>query len=134
MLGVGSAGLARALRAGKQAWLWGARGRSLALVHASRGPHAADWQPSAGRGPRRRPLSLSAAAVVNSAPRPLQPYLRLMRLDKPIGECGRTRRSGGCGRRENEARKPGLGLQVLVTLEKAEQGDLRSARPAVTPP
>ncbi|XP_043304041.1 4-hydroxybenzoate polyprenyltransferase, mitochondrial isoform X4 [Cervus elaphus] len=85
MLGVGSAGLARALRAGKQAWLWGARGRSLALVHASRGPHAADWQPSAGRGPRRRPLSLSAAAVVNSAPRPLQPYLRLMRLDKPIG-------------------------------------------------
>ncbi|XP_044536389.1 4-hydroxybenzoate polyprenyltransferase, mitochondrial isoform X1 [Gracilinanus agilis] len=37
-------------------------------------------------GPSRgRPLSLSAAAIVDSAPRPLQPYLRLMRLDKPIG-------------------------------------------------
>lgn len=33
----------------------------------------------------RRSFSLSAAAVVNSAPAPLQPYLRLMRLDKPIG-------------------------------------------------
>uniref|UniRef100_A0A8C5XUB0 Coenzyme Q2, polyprenyltransferase n=1 Tax=Microcebus murinus TaxID=30608 RepID=A0A8C5XUB0_MICMU len=38
------------------------------------------------KGPRGRPLGLSAAAVVDSAPRPLQPYLRLMRLDKPIGE------------------------------------------------
>ncbi|KAB1282191.1 4-hydroxybenzoate polyprenyltransferase; mitochondrial [Camelus dromedarius] len=37
------------------------------------------------RGPRGRGLRLSAAAVVSSAPRPLQPYLRLMRLDKPIG-------------------------------------------------
>lgn len=33
----------------------------------------------------RRPFSLSAAAIVNAAPRPVQPYLRLMRLDKPIG-------------------------------------------------
>lgn len=33
----------------------------------------------------RRSFSLSAAAVVNSAPAPVQPYLRLMRLDKPIG-------------------------------------------------
>lgn len=32
-----------------------------------------------------RSLSLSAAAVVNSAPAPVRPYLRLMRLDKPIG-------------------------------------------------
>ncbi|KAI4585513.1 hypothetical protein MJG53_005747 [Ovis ammon polii x Ovis aries] len=85
MLGAGGARLVQGLRAGTQAWLWGARGRSLALVHAARGLHAANWQPSAGRGPRGRPLSLSAAAVVNSAPRPLQPYLRLMRLDKPIG-------------------------------------------------
>ncbi|XP_029915211.1 4-hydroxybenzoate polyprenyltransferase, mitochondrial [Myripristis murdjan] len=33
----------------------------------------------------RRAISISAAAVVNSAPAPVQPYLRLMRLDKPIG-------------------------------------------------
>ncbi|KAL4623115.1 4-hydroxybenzoate polyprenyltransferase, mitochondrial [Arapaima gigas] len=33
----------------------------------------------------KRPFSLSAAAVVNSAPSAVQPYLRLMRLDKPIG-------------------------------------------------
>lgn len=32
-----------------------------------------------------RPFSLSAATIVNSAPAPVQPYLRLMRLDKPIG-------------------------------------------------
>ncbi|XP_072243600.1 4-hydroxybenzoate polyprenyltransferase, mitochondrial [Leuresthes tenuis] len=33
----------------------------------------------------RRSFSLSAAAIVNSAPVQIQPYLRLMRLDKPIG-------------------------------------------------
>ncbi|XP_068461380.1 4-hydroxybenzoate polyprenyltransferase, mitochondrial [Clinocottus analis] len=33
----------------------------------------------------RRSFSLSAATVVNLAPAPVQPYLRLMRLDKPIG-------------------------------------------------
>lgn len=33
----------------------------------------------------RRSFSLTAATVVNSAPAPVQPYLRLMRLDKPIG-------------------------------------------------
>ncbi|XP_034450659.1 4-hydroxybenzoate polyprenyltransferase, mitochondrial [Hippoglossus hippoglossus] len=33
----------------------------------------------------RRSFSLSPAAIVNSAPAPVQPYLRLMRLDKPIG-------------------------------------------------
>lgn len=33
----------------------------------------------------RRSFSLSAAAIVNAAPAPVQPYLRLMRLDKPIG-------------------------------------------------
>lgn len=33
----------------------------------------------------RRPFSLSAAGIVNSAPAGVQPYLRLMRLDKPIG-------------------------------------------------
>ncbi|XP_075879121.1 4-hydroxybenzoate polyprenyltransferase, mitochondrial [Nelusetta ayraudi] len=32
-----------------------------------------------------RTLGLSAASVVNSAPASVQPYLRLMRLDKPIG-------------------------------------------------
>ncbi|KAI3372625.1 hypothetical protein L3Q82_023104 [Scortum barcoo] len=33
----------------------------------------------------RRLFSLSAATIVNSAPAPVQPYLRLMRFDKPIG-------------------------------------------------
>ncbi|XP_076007226.1 4-hydroxybenzoate polyprenyltransferase, mitochondrial [Genypterus blacodes] len=33
----------------------------------------------------KRQFSLSAATIVNSAPAPVQPYLRLMRLDKPIG-------------------------------------------------
>nr|XP_023657019.1 4-hydroxybenzoate polyprenyltransferase, mitochondrial [Paramormyrops kingsleyae]XP_023657028.1 4-hydroxybenzoate polyprenyltransferase, mitochondrial [Paramormyrops kingsleyae]XP_023657036.1 4-hydroxybenzoate polyprenyltransferase, mitochondrial [Paramormyrops kingsleyae] len=33
----------------------------------------------------RRRFSLSAAGIVNSAPSAVQPYLRLMRLDKPIG-------------------------------------------------
>lgn len=33
----------------------------------------------------RRSISLSAATVVNAAPASVQPYLRLMRLDKPIG-------------------------------------------------
>lgn len=35
----------------------------------------------------RRSFSFSASAVVNSAPAHVQPYLRLMRLDKPIGLC-----------------------------------------------
>ncbi|XP_051922846.1 4-hydroxybenzoate polyprenyltransferase, mitochondrial isoform X2 [Hippocampus zosterae] len=33
----------------------------------------------------RRRFSVSAAAIVNAAPGPVRPYLRLMRLDKPIG-------------------------------------------------
>lgn len=33
----------------------------------------------------RRKFSTSAAAIVNAAPLSMQPYLRLMRLDKPIG-------------------------------------------------
>lgn len=33
----------------------------------------------------RRSFSLSAATVVSSAPASIQPYLRLIRLDKPIG-------------------------------------------------
>ncbi|XP_033265873.2 4-hydroxybenzoate polyprenyltransferase, mitochondrial isoform X1 [Orcinus orca] len=125
MLGASGTGLVRALRAGTQVWLWGSRGRSLTLPHAARGLHAGDWRPSAGRGPLERRPSLPAAAIVNSAPRPLQPYLRLMRLDKPIGECGRMWRSGGCGRSGSEARKPGLGRQVPNTVKTPEQGYLR---------
>uniref|UniRef100_A0A087XQ51 4-hydroxybenzoate polyprenyltransferase, mitochondrial n=1 Tax=Poecilia formosa TaxID=48698 RepID=A0A087XQ51_POEFO len=37
------------------------------------------------RETQRRSFSLSGANVVNSAPAHVQPYLRLMRLDKPIG-------------------------------------------------
>lgn len=90
MLGVRGTGLARGLQVMTQAWLRDSG--ALALARAAGTPHARHWQPYAGPGPRRRRLSLSAAAVVNSAPRPLQPYLRLMRLDKPIGECERTHR------------------------------------------
>ncbi|XP_047446864.1 4-hydroxybenzoate polyprenyltransferase, mitochondrial [Mugil cephalus] len=38
-----------------------------------------------GHHSERRPFSLSAASIVNSSPARVQPYLRLMRLDKPIG-------------------------------------------------
>ncbi|KAM8885408.1 4-hydroxybenzoate polyprenyltransferase, mitochondrial isoform 1-T2 [Spinachia spinachia] len=41
--------------------------------------------PASLRPRGEKSLSLSAAAVVNSAPAAVQPYLRLMRLDKPIG-------------------------------------------------
>nr|KAF6391626.1 coenzyme Q2, polyprenyltransferase [Pipistrellus kuhlii] len=89
MLGSRGAVLVRGLRAVARAWPWGARGRSLALARAAGAPRRGDPgdrpSSSAGPAPLRRPLSLSAAAVVDSAPRPLRPYLRLMRLDKPIG-------------------------------------------------
>uniref|UniRef100_A0A2K6DK05 4-hydroxybenzoate polyprenyltransferase, mitochondrial n=2 Tax=Macaca nemestrina TaxID=9545 RepID=A0A2K6DK05_MACNE len=85
MLGSRAAGFARGLWSVALASLPGWRGRSSALARATGAPHGGDLQPSACPGPRGRQLSLSAAAVVNSAPRPLQPYLRLMRLDKPIG-------------------------------------------------
>ncbi|XP_075854889.1 4-hydroxybenzoate polyprenyltransferase, mitochondrial isoform X1 [Microcebus murinus] len=76
MLGSRGAWCAGRLRAVARAWLRGAPGgRSPALA-----PRRGAWPE-----PRGRPLGLSAAAVVDSAPRPLQPYLRLMRLDKPIG-------------------------------------------------
>uniref|UniRef100_A0A5F4W126 Coenzyme Q2, polyprenyltransferase n=1 Tax=Callithrix jacchus TaxID=9483 RepID=A0A5F4W126_CALJA len=85
MLGSRTTEFARCLRAVALAWLPGWRGRSLALARAAGAPHGGDLQPPASPGPRGRQFSLSAAAVVDSAPRPLQPYLRLMRLDKPIG-------------------------------------------------
>ncbi|XP_052448015.1 4-hydroxybenzoate polyprenyltransferase, mitochondrial [Carassius gibelio] len=44
------------------------------------------WPPSlAGHSCGRRFFSLTPAGIVNSAPASVQPYLRLMRLDKPIG-------------------------------------------------
>ncbi|XP_003414159.3 4-hydroxybenzoate polyprenyltransferase, mitochondrial [Loxodonta africana] len=85
MLVCRGAGLTRGLRALTRPWPRGSGGRSLALVRAAGAPPTGDWWPTAPPGLRGRPLSLSAAAVVASAPRPLQPYLRLMRLDKPIG-------------------------------------------------
>ncbi|XP_045392640.1 4-hydroxybenzoate polyprenyltransferase, mitochondrial isoform X1 [Lemur catta] len=69
-----------------RAWLWGSPGRCPALACAAGAPRRGDRHPQAWpQHPRGRPLGLSAAAVVNSAPRALQPYLRLMRLDRPIG-------------------------------------------------
>lgn len=45
------------------------------------------WSPSlAGHNYGRRFFSLTPAGIVNAAPASVQPYLRLMRLDKPIGE------------------------------------------------
>nr|XP_002717029.1 4-hydroxybenzoate polyprenyltransferase, mitochondrial [Oryctolagus cuniculus] len=85
MLGLHGAGIARSFLAGAQAWLRGSCSRPLALARAVGAPRAGDGQPASRPGAPGRRLSLSAAAVVNSAPRPLQPYLRLMRLDKPIG-------------------------------------------------
>ncbi|XP_028629514.1 4-hydroxybenzoate polyprenyltransferase, mitochondrial [Grammomys surdaster] len=85
MLRFGGAGLARGLRAVRSAWLPGPRGLPLALVRTAGASGARERRAPAPGTQRGRTLSLSAAAVVNSAPRPLQPYLRLMRLDKPIG-------------------------------------------------
>nr|XP_044999578.1 4-hydroxybenzoate polyprenyltransferase, mitochondrial [Jaculus jaculus] len=79
MLGLRGGRLARGLRAAAPAWPRGPCSRCLAPAGA---PQARDWR---WREPPGRALSLSAAAVVSRAPRPLQPYLRLMRLDKPIG-------------------------------------------------
>lgn len=45
------------------------------------------WSPSlAGHNYGTRFFSLTPAGIVNAAPVFVQPYLRLMRLDKPIGE------------------------------------------------
>ncbi|XP_020014680.2 4-hydroxybenzoate polyprenyltransferase, mitochondrial [Castor canadensis] len=85
MLGLSTAGLVQRLRVAGLAWLRSPRGCSLGLARATGAPPLGDWRSPAPSEPRGRPLSLSAAAVVSSAPRPLQPYLRLMRLDKPIG-------------------------------------------------
>ncbi|KAH0615808.1 hypothetical protein JD844_026343 [Phrynosoma platyrhinos] len=61
------------------------RGSSAALWILSDpilGPHGPYGLP----GPKTRQVgTLSAAALVRAAPGPVQPYLRLMRLDKPIG-------------------------------------------------
>ncbi|XP_077087872.1 4-hydroxybenzoate polyprenyltransferase, mitochondrial [Siphateles boraxobius] len=44
------------------------------------------WSPSlSGHNYGRRFFSLTPAGIVNAAPASVQPYLRLMRLDKPIG-------------------------------------------------
>ncbi|XP_075785622.1 4-hydroxybenzoate polyprenyltransferase, mitochondrial [Pelodiscus sinensis] len=56
---------------------------AAALAALSRG--APGPLPERGAGSGGRLLSFSAAGLVSAAPRPLQPYLRLMRLDKPIG-------------------------------------------------
>ncbi|KAI5278797.1 4-hydroxybenzoate polyprenyltransferase, mitochondrial [Manis pentadactyla] len=85
MLGASGAGLARSLRAATRARLLGSRYPALTAARASVALGAGDWRPPLGPRPCARPLSLSAAAIVNSAPRPVQPFLRLMRLDKPIG-------------------------------------------------
>ncbi|MBZ3881050.1 4-hydroxybenzoate polyprenyltransferase, mitochondrial [Sciurus carolinensis] len=85
MLGLRGVALARGLRAGVSAWLRGSSCRALGLAHTASAPRSGDWRSPASPQSHGRPLSLSAAAVVSSAPRPLQPYLRLMRLDKPIG-------------------------------------------------
>lgn len=85
MLALLGASFARGLGAVAPVWIWGSRGRPLALARAAGALGAGGRGSAAPREPRGRALGLSAAAVVSAAPRPLQPYLRLMRLDKPIG-------------------------------------------------
>ncbi|XP_076782477.1 4-hydroxybenzoate polyprenyltransferase, mitochondrial [Arvicanthis niloticus] len=85
MLRLGGAGLTRGLRGVRSAWLRGPRGLPLALVRTAGALGARERRAPAPGTQRGRTVSLSAAAVVNAAPRPLRPYLRLMRLDKPIG-------------------------------------------------
>lgn len=117
MLSLRGAGVARGLGVAARLWLGGPRGRALPLARAAGASRAGDGWPAASPGPRGRPLSLSAAAVVASAPRPLQPYLRLMRLDKPIGECGGAARGVQGTRPERKsspkggAPPPGAGSQ-----------------------
>lgn len=70
------------------------RCRLLARAGTARVPEAAVCALSNGPEPphfslqsARRPLStISGESLVRAAPTSLQPYLRLMRLDKPIGE------------------------------------------------
>ncbi|XP_068948346.1 4-hydroxybenzoate polyprenyltransferase, mitochondrial [Petaurus breviceps papuanus] len=78
MMASGRLGLARGVLAGLRRPALVVRAACAATSLGRPSPPA----PGPGRG---RPLSLSAAAIVAAAPRPLQPYLRLMRLDKPIG-------------------------------------------------
>ncbi|XP_042524376.1 4-hydroxybenzoate polyprenyltransferase, mitochondrial [Dipodomys spectabilis] len=73
------------LTLGLRASAWGRARCFPVLTRAAGAPQVGERTASAPPEARGRPLSLSAAAVVSSAPRPLQPYLRLMRLDKPIG-------------------------------------------------
>ncbi|XP_036618354.1 4-hydroxybenzoate polyprenyltransferase, mitochondrial [Trichosurus vulpecula] len=79
MMASGRLGLARGFLAGM-------RRRQALVVRAACAAASFGRPPPPVPGPSRgRPLSLSAAAIVAAAPRPVQPYLRLMRLDKPIG-------------------------------------------------
>ncbi|XP_012875600.1 PREDICTED: 4-hydroxybenzoate polyprenyltransferase, mitochondrial [Dipodomys ordii] len=71
------------LTLGLRASAWGRARCFPVLTRAAGAPQVGERTASAPPEARGRPLSL--AAVVSSAPRPLQPYLRLMRLDKPIG-------------------------------------------------
>lgn len=94
----------------------------LAGGSSARLPTAALW-PVSGAGsdhdppsparPSRRPTStLSAAAAwVRAAPGPVQPYLRLMRLDKPIGRW--TCQSISAGAPEPIANSPVLSAPLL---------------------
>ncbi|KAM6441014.1 4-hydroxybenzoate polyprenyltransferase, mitochondrial isoform 2-T2 [Liasis olivaceus] len=59
--------------------------RPAAALRTLSGP-TPSWEPPRPPGPRSSPAgTFSAAALVQAAPLRLQPYLRLMRLDKPIG-------------------------------------------------
>lgn len=57
----------------------------LGRVFYSRSAACPSVRPRETQHYERRSFSLSAATIVKSAPVPVQPYLRLMRLDKPIG-------------------------------------------------
>lgn len=131
MLSLWGAGLVRGLGAMPPAWQWGSHGRPLALARAAGALGAVGWRARAPREPRGRAFGLSAAKVVSAAPRPLQPYLRLMRLDKPIGEWG------GFPRAPPASREPGAPGRAAAKLTHPDAGvgaesggTLRSGCPA----
>ncbi|XP_018601990.2 4-hydroxybenzoate polyprenyltransferase, mitochondrial [Scleropages formosus] len=74
----------------RQRWETGTEllGFTCGTLRPSTGFRSQSWQRrlvGLRSGPGGRRLSFSATAIVNSAPSAVQPYLRLMRLDKPIG-------------------------------------------------
>ncbi|XP_028929044.1 4-hydroxybenzoate polyprenyltransferase, mitochondrial [Ornithorhynchus anatinus] len=83
MLCPGGLGLGRRLLTRWGSGLWGRGAPRPPAAAAGRPPPRPP--PASSSSPSASASSSAAAAIVRRAPGPLQPYLRLMRLDKPIG-------------------------------------------------